>query len=62
MASSVHGLLYYVHVLVDHSLKIPVLNLRYARAGHAKNVNNVKGRYAVPNVWRFLFNYFLVRP
>ena len=28
---------------VDHSLKIPVLNLRYVRAGHAKNANSAKG-------------------
>ena len=28
---------------VDHLLKIPVLNLRYARTGCAKNAKNVKG-------------------
>ena len=28
---------------VDHLLKIPVLKLWYARAGHAENVNNAKG-------------------
>ena len=27
----------------DHLLKIPVLNLRYARARHAKNAKNAKG-------------------
>ena len=28
---------------VDHSLKIPVLNLRYARAGRAKIAKKAKG-------------------
>ena len=37
------------------------MNLRYTRTGHAKNAKNAKGM-PIPNVWHFLFYYFLEHP